>query len=273
MPVAAHALGESRRLDRGGGGGNAANPESMLRSRSRQAPPVGKSAKSGQRTRGDSRWSDSRERHIVVTGGGVGIGRAIAERLASEGATLSLLARDLERLELVAGELGAARRALRHPRPHDSGRRVRSRCAHEWADPRPRRLQRDRRPERGRLGRPLRRSRRHEPLRHVLLLPCRAAPPRACAGATRRRRDRVDPRPDRGRRLHGLLGVEGRPPRPDPLARSRACRRRRPGQRDLPRLGRHRHGVGGDRRVRRGDRRRPRRGLPRARWRTCRCGG
>ena len=47
------------------------------------------------------------ERHIVVTGGGVGIGRAIAERLASEGATLSLLARDLERLELVAGELGA----------------------------------------------------------------------------------------------------------------------------------------------------------------------
>jgi NAD(P)-dependent dehydrogenase (short-subunit alcohol dehydrogenase family) len=47
-----------------------------------------------------------RERHIVVTGGGVGIGRAIAERLASEGATLSLLARDLERLELVAGELG-----------------------------------------------------------------------------------------------------------------------------------------------------------------------
>jgi len=48
-----------------------------------------------------------KERHIVVTGGGVGIGRAIAERLASEGARLSLLARDLERLELVAGELGA----------------------------------------------------------------------------------------------------------------------------------------------------------------------
>ena len=48
-----------------------------------------------------------KERHIVVTGGGVGIGRAIAERLASEGATLSLLARDLERLELVAGQFGA----------------------------------------------------------------------------------------------------------------------------------------------------------------------
>jgi len=46
-------------------------------------------------------------RHFVVTGGGAGIGRAIAERLSAEGATLSLLARDLRRLELVAGELGA----------------------------------------------------------------------------------------------------------------------------------------------------------------------
>ena len=48
-----------------------------------------------------------RGRHVVVTGGGVGIGKAIAERLAAEGAGLSLLARDLERLERVAGELGA----------------------------------------------------------------------------------------------------------------------------------------------------------------------
>ena len=46
-------------------------------------------------------------RHVVVTGGGVGIGRAIATRLAAEGATLTLLARDLERLEVVAAELGA----------------------------------------------------------------------------------------------------------------------------------------------------------------------
>ncbi len=46
-------------------------------------------------------------RHVVVTGGGVGIGRAIAERLASEGATLTLLARNLERVESVAAELGA----------------------------------------------------------------------------------------------------------------------------------------------------------------------
>src|SRR5215208_3291719 len=46
-------------------------------------------------------------RHVVVTGGGVGIGKAIATRLASEGALLTLLARDLERLAAVADELGA----------------------------------------------------------------------------------------------------------------------------------------------------------------------
>jgi 3-oxoacyl-[acyl-carrier protein] reductase len=46
-------------------------------------------------------------RHVVVTGAGRGIGRAIAERLAADGATLTLLARDLERLRAVADELGA----------------------------------------------------------------------------------------------------------------------------------------------------------------------
>ncbi len=46
-------------------------------------------------------------RHVVVTGGGVGIGKAIAERLAAEGARLTLLARDSERLKRVAIELGA----------------------------------------------------------------------------------------------------------------------------------------------------------------------
>jgi len=46
-------------------------------------------------------------RHVVVTGGGVGIGKAIAERLAAEGASITLLARDSERLKRVAIELGA----------------------------------------------------------------------------------------------------------------------------------------------------------------------
>ncbi len=49
-------------------------------------------------------------RHVVVTGAGTGIGRAIALRFASEGAKLSLMARDLARLEataLAAREHGA----------------------------------------------------------------------------------------------------------------------------------------------------------------------
>lgn len=41
-------------------------------------------------------------RHVVVTGAGTGIGRAIALRLARKGVQLSLLARDLARLEETA---------------------------------------------------------------------------------------------------------------------------------------------------------------------------
>ena len=45
-------------------------------------------------------------RHVVVTGGGVGIGKAIAERLGREGAALSLLAPNLDELEHVAASVG-----------------------------------------------------------------------------------------------------------------------------------------------------------------------
>ena len=45
------------------------------------------------------------DKHIVVTGAGTGIGRAIALRLAREGAALTLLARDAERLEATAATI------------------------------------------------------------------------------------------------------------------------------------------------------------------------
>jgi NAD(P)-dependent dehydrogenase (short-subunit alcohol dehydrogenase family) len=47
-------------------------------------------------------------RHVVVTGAGRGIGKAIALRLARDGATLSLLARGGEALHATADEIGGA---------------------------------------------------------------------------------------------------------------------------------------------------------------------
>ena len=44
-------------------------------------------------------------KHIVVTGAGTGIGRAIARRLDRDGASLTLLARDRGRLEATAASL------------------------------------------------------------------------------------------------------------------------------------------------------------------------
>jgi NAD(P)-dependent dehydrogenase (short-subunit alcohol dehydrogenase family) len=46
-------------------------------------------------------------KHVVVTGAGTGIGRAIARRLAHDGAVLTLVARDRGRLEQTSAMLGS----------------------------------------------------------------------------------------------------------------------------------------------------------------------
>ena len=53
-------------------------------------------------------------RHVVVTGGGGGIGGALARRFAQEGARLVVVAdRDLAKAESVAAEIGAGALAVR----------------------------------------------------------------------------------------------------------------------------------------------------------------
>lgn len=49
------------------------------------------------------------QRHVLVTGGGTGIGAAIARAAAAQGARLSLLGRSAAPLEELAGSLGSAR--------------------------------------------------------------------------------------------------------------------------------------------------------------------
>jgi NAD(P)-dependent dehydrogenase (short-subunit alcohol dehydrogenase family) len=46
-------------------------------------------------------------KHVVVTGAASGIGRACATHFAAEGANVVVADRDLDRLEVVAGEIGA----------------------------------------------------------------------------------------------------------------------------------------------------------------------
>ena len=46
--------------------------------------------------------------HYIITGGGTGIGKAIAIRLADEGAKVSLMARNLNRLQSVVNEIREA---------------------------------------------------------------------------------------------------------------------------------------------------------------------
>src|SRR3954454_8685121 len=56
---------------------------------------------------------DFADAHAIVTGGSSGIGRAVARRLASRGARVSLLARRQELLDETAADLAWRGRAVR----------------------------------------------------------------------------------------------------------------------------------------------------------------
>ena len=198
-------------------------------------------------------------KHVVVTGAGTGIGRAIALRLADEGARLTLLARDEERLHDVApgavtktcdvrdrdqvlaaidGPLDAlvANAGIGGANTPDAGDRFddivqTNLYGTYWCA----RAAEPHLPEGGRI---------------VVISSILARI--GVAG------------------LHGLLRVEGGAARPGALARRRTRAAPDPGERDLPRLGEHRHGLGRPRRPGRPD---PRRGLRARRCARCRSGG
>jgi 3-dehydrosphinganine reductase len=56
---------------------------------------------------------DWQGKHVIVTGGSSGIGKAIAQRLASQGANISILARDLPKLTQAQAEIAATSRQSR----------------------------------------------------------------------------------------------------------------------------------------------------------------
>src|SRR3954468_19263811 len=53
------------------------------------------------------RRMDFRGRHVLITGGSRGLGLVLARRLASEGATITILARDDEELERAVMDIAA----------------------------------------------------------------------------------------------------------------------------------------------------------------------
>lgn len=57
--------------------------------------------------------ADLSGRHVVVTGAGTGIGRAIARRLSGDGASVTVLAGDGNRLEAAAASLREAAHVAR----------------------------------------------------------------------------------------------------------------------------------------------------------------
>ena len=190
-------------------------------------------------------WRDMTGKHVVVTGAGTGIGRAIARRLAHDGAVLTLVARDRGRLEQTSAMLGS--------RTHVVSCDIRDRGKVEKAFA----------AAAGALG----------PVHGLVAASgvggpnedgdddrfddlvltnlngtyycCRSALHHLAPGPERTssRRHLVDPGADRGAGLYGLLRLEGRAARARALARRRARAGKCAGQRDLSRLGRHGHGL------------------------------
>ena len=173
------------------------------------------------------------EKNVIVTGAGQGIGRAIAERFAAEGADVMLIGRRREPLDeverAITGSGGKCLGALR--RCQQLCRRGRGRRRGERAlgqDRRPRQQRRHRRGE----ALPRDRGRRvgpdpgDQPPGSVLDGTARRPP----AGEGRRRLDRphrLDRRVGRRRPLCELQRLEGRAPRTEsddgPRARALRC--------------------------------------------------
>jgi NAD(P)-dependent dehydrogenase (short-subunit alcohol dehydrogenase family) len=167
-------------------------------------------------------------KNVVVTGAGTGIGRAVARRLAAEGARLTLLARNEERLRDVVP--GATTRACDI---------------------------RDREQVLAAIDGPLDAlvanagvggenvpgpDDRFDEIVQTNLYGtywcCRAADPHLSEGG------RIVVMSS----ILARIGVPGYTARPRPLARRRAGTAAHPGERDLPGLGEHGHGLGGPRR-------------------------